>query len=146
MIEKLIFNSHSEFIHKLEELLKSGISPKKLKVYLPFPDHEVDHLLDRYDKPSKLKFFTLAGALTGLLTGFGFTIYTSLSWPLRTSAKPIVSLPAYVVIAFELTILIGAIVSFVGFLILSRSPSFKRILSPEEYGNQFVILIDREDR
>ncbi len=145
MAEKLVFNNHSEFIQKLDELLRSGISPRKIKLYLPHSDHEAEHLMEKYVKPSKLKYFTLAGGLTGLIGGFWFTIWTSLSWPLMTSAKPIVSIPAYIVIAFELTILIGAVVSLIGFLILGRKPDFNKILFPEDHGNEFVILIDRED-
>jgi len=146
MTEKLSFSKRSEFIKELEKLLKSGISPKKIRLYLPHSDHEVDHLMEQYVKPSKLKYFTLTGALIGLIGGFWFTIWASLSWPIMTGGKPVNSIPAFIVIAFELTILIGAMASFNGFLVLSKKPDFRKILFPEDHGNEYVILIDREDK
>jgi hypothetical protein len=97
----------------------------------------VERLL--HPEPSRLKFFTLIGAVAGLISGFALTIGTALDWPLITGGKPIVSLPPYIIIAFELTILFGGVLTFVGFLILSRMPDLKAIVSGEEPGNDFII-------
>lgn len=83
-------------------------------------EHESKEVLNL--PASKLKFFTLTGAVIGLVIGFGFPIYTSLNLPLITGGKPIVSIPAFVIIAFELTILFSVIFSFLGFLFLSKLP------------------------
>jgi molybdopterin-containing oxidoreductase family membrane subunit len=146
MTEKLTFSKRTEFISKLKGLLESGISPKKLKVVMPHPDHEVDEIVEKYVPPSKLKYFTLAGGLSGFIGGFALTIGTVLDWPLITGGKPLISIPAFIVIVFEMTILLGATASLLGFLILSRLPSFKSIISPEEYGNEFVIIMDKGDK
>lgn len=146
MNDKMTFAEKADFIAKLKELLESGVSPKKLKVIMPHPDHEVEELVDKYVPRSKVKYFTLAGTLIGLIGGFALTIGTVLDWPLITGGKPLISIPAFIVIAFEMTILFGATVSLLGFLILSRLPSFKSIFSPEDYGNEFVILMDRRDK
>jgi len=145
MTDKMTFSKRAEFISKLRELLESGVPPKKLKIVMPHPDHEVDEIVEKYVPPSKLKYFTLAGALSGFIGGFALTIGTVLDWPLITGGKPLISIPAFIVIVFEMTILLGATVSLLGFLILSRLPSFKSIISPEDYGNEFVILMDRRD-
>ncbi|RMG68884.1 MAG: DUF3341 domain-containing protein [Calditrichaeota bacterium] len=139
------FEDKKPFMEKLEELLKSGFTSRQLEIYLPHPDHEIEELVEEYWPKSKLKFITLAGGLSGCSAGFAFTIFTSLDWPLITSGKPLVSIPPYIVIAFELTILFGALFSLGGFLLLSRLPSFKQIFHPEEYGNEFVIKILREE-
>jgi len=140
MKQEYWFDDENLFLDKLQELIKSGISKRDIKVVMPHPVHGIDEIL--HIPPSKLRLFTLIGAITGTITGFAFTIYTVLSWPLITGGKPLVSIPAFVIIAFELTILFGALASFSGFLILSKLPSVKRIISPKEYGNKFVILID----
>lgn len=142
---ELRFNKKAEFMEKLEELFKAGHSPRKMTIVMPHPDHDIEHLIEEYTPASKLKFFTLAGGLTGCLTGFAFTSYTVLDWSLVTGGKPILSWPAFVVIAFELTILFGALVSFGGLLLLARMPRFSKMLEPQEYGNQFVIITDNED-
>jgi hypothetical protein len=56
-----------------------------------------------------VRLFTLIGGLTGCAAGFGMTIWMSYDWPTLVGGKPIASIPPYVVIAFELTILMGAL-------------------------------------
>jgi len=141
MTEKLTFTDKHDFLNKLEDLIHSGVTQKELSVVTPYHVHEVEEVLKL--APSKLRFFALIGALAGAITGFAFTIFTALHWKLMTSGKPIISIPPFIIIAFALTILFGSLISFAGFLILSKLPSLKNISSPEEYGNQFVILIDQ---
>ena len=94
--------------------------------------------------PSKIKFFALTGAILGLVFGFAFTIYTVLSWPIITGGKPIISVPAFIIIAFELAILFGALASLLGFFFFSGLPGLKQIVSPVEYGDKFVIVIENK--
>ncbi len=144
MSERYEFDDKHKFINKLNELLKRGILPQELEVVTPYPLHEVDEIL--HEKPSGVRVFTLLGAITGTITGFAFTIFTVLHWRLIVGGKPLVSIPAFVIVAFELTILFGALSTMLGFLIISGLPSIKRIISPEEYENKFVILIRSEKR
>jgi hypothetical protein len=89
-----------------------------------------------------VRFFALGGGITGLVAGFAFTIYTVKSWPLITGGKPLVSTPAFLIIAYELTILFGALVSFFGFILLARLPALRKIFAPkEEFTNKFEILV-----
>ena len=139
------FKNKAEFMEKLEALLESGINPDDMKIVIPNPDHDIEHLVENYKAPSKLKYFTLIGGLTGCFTGFFITAWTSLDWELVTGGKPFLSWPAYVIIAFELTILLGALSSFAGLLILGKLPKFSKMLNPENYGNEFVIITEDEE-
>ena len=80
---------------------------RDLVVYSAAPNHEIEEALDHSVSPVRL--FTLIGGLTGCAAGFGMTIWMSLDWPLIVGGKTIASIPPYVVIAFELTILLGAL-------------------------------------
>jgi hypothetical protein len=80
---------------------------RDLVVYSPAPNHEIDEALSHRISPVRL--FTLIGGLTGCTAGFAMTIWMSYDWPAVVGAKPIASIPPYVVIAFELTILLGAL-------------------------------------
>jgi Protein of unknown function (DUF3341) len=80
---------------------------RKLVVYSPAPNHELEEALNHRVSPVRL--FTLIGGLTGCAAGFGMTIWMSYDWPVVVGGKPIASIPPYVVIAFELTILLGAL-------------------------------------
>jgi len=138
------YKDKAEFIAKLENLVGEGVPKMDISVLSPIHVHEVDEILKV--RPSKLKFFTFFGALSGTITGFALTIYTVLRWPLLiTGGKPIVSIPPFIIIAFELTILFGVVATFLGFLILSRSPNLKKIISPKECGNNFLIIVDDGD-
>ena len=80
---------------------------RNLVVYSAAPNHEIEEALDQSVSPVRL--FTLIGGLTGCAAGFGMTIWMSLDWPTLVGGKPTASIPPYVVIAFELTILLGAL-------------------------------------
>ncbi|HEY3012175.1 MAG TPA: DUF3341 domain-containing protein [Gemmatimonadales bacterium] len=80
---------------------------RDLVVYTPSPNHEIEEALNQRVSPVRL--FTLIGGLTGCTAGFAMTIWMSYDWPVVVGGKPIASIPPYVVIAFELTILLGAL-------------------------------------
>lgn len=143
MTQEFSFDEEAEFLDKLRDLVEDGVSQKNITVVSPYPLEKADEILD--SPPSRLRFFTLIGAITGLIVGFAFTIYTVQSWPLITGGKPHIATPAFLIIAFELTILFGALASFVGFLLLAKLPQIKGIIAPKEYGNQFVILVESEE-
>jgi hypothetical protein len=136
-IKEMAYDTQEEFLEKLEEMTQSGVKPEHIETLTPFHVHEVEHILK--SKPSAMRFFTLIGALTGFFLSFAFIIFTVLDWPLITGGKPLISIPAFIIVAFECTILIGGIVSFIGFLHLNRLPNIKRIIEPRECGNQFII-------
>lgn len=53
------------------------------------------------------------------------TIWMSRDWPLLVGGKPIAAIPPYVVLAFELTILYGALSTVAGMIILSLVKSLR---------------------
>jgi hypothetical protein len=80
---------------------------RDMVVYSAAPNHELEEALQHRVSPVRL--FTLIGGLTGCAAGFGMTIWMSYDWPVLVGGKTIGSIPPYVVIAFELTILLGAL-------------------------------------
>ena len=144
MAGPMVFEEKGKFLERLRGLVQEGVPGERIRVITPFGVPEVEEILP--GKRSKVRFFALVGAASGTVTGFAFTILTSLSWPLIVGGKPIVSLPPFLIIAFALTILFGALSTFAGFLLLSRLPSLRGIRSGEEYGNAFVILVEDGER
>lgn len=108
----------------LRELKAKGY--ESLTVYSPVPNHEIDEVLDKPASPVRL--FTLVGGLTGVAFGFTYAIWTSVDWELIVGGKPIVSLPPFVVIAFETTILIGALATVAGMFLNARLPKLRKAL------------------
>ncbi len=91
--------------------LKAG-GHRDFTVYSPIPRHELDEALDQPVSP--VRMFTLVGGITGCATGAWLTLYMSYDWPLVVGGKPVGSIPPYVVIMFEMTILFGALSTLLG--------------------------------
>src|SRR5262249_58603786 len=90
--------------HAIRELRARGF--QAISAYSPVPLEELEEALTGHGLPrSPVRLFTLVGGLIGTGTGFWLTIWSSVKWGLIVGGKPVVSIPPFVVIAFELTIL-----------------------------------------
>ena len=129
-------------VDAIGKLKKAGF--EGITAYAPYPEHHIEHALG-YDQ-SPVRVFTLVGALTGTAAGFAFTTWTSVDWPLVVGGKPIVSIPAYVPIAFEMTVLFGALSTVIGLFILSRLPNVKPavVYDPEFTAGRYGVYVEAE--
>ncbi len=144
-MERYAFSDKHEFLAKLDELVSSGIPKRTINTRTPYHMQEVEELLDH--SQSSVRFFTAIGALSGLIAGFAFTIFTVLDWSLITGGKPLISIPPFLIISYELTILFGCLTAFVGFLHLARMPRVADIVSrKEEFSQKFEIIVGSEAR
>src|SRR5262245_42543980 len=91
--------------------LREGRFPD-VTVYSPVPRHELEDALAQPVSP--VRAFTLIGGISGCAAGAWITLYMSYDWPVVVGGKPIGSVPPYVVILFEMTILFGALSSLLG--------------------------------
>jgi len=81
-------------------------------VYSPIPRHEIEDALGQAVSP--VRMFTLIGGIAGCAIGAWITLYMSYDWPIVLGGKPIGSIPPYVVIMFEMTVLFGALSTILG--------------------------------
>ncbi len=129
-------------VDAIENLRKAGF--KNVKAYTPYPEHHIEHALG-YDQ-SPVRVWTLVGGLTGTATGFAFTSWTSVDWPLVVGGKPMISIPAFVPIAFEMTVLFGALSTVIGLFVLSRIPNVKPavVYDPEFTAGRYGVYVEAE--
>lgn len=129
-------------VDAIENLRKAGF--KAIKAYAPYPEHHIEHALGYGESP--VRVWTLVGALTGTATGFAFTTWTSTDWPLVVGGKPIVSIPAYIPIVFEMTVLFGALSTVIGLFVLSRLPNVKPavIYDPEFTAGRYGVYVEAD--
>jgi hypothetical protein len=129
-------------VDAIHELRKAGF--RELRAYTPYPEHHIEDALGYGESP--VRVWTLVGGLTGAATGFAFTTWTSMDWPLVTGGKPIVAIPTSVVIAFEMTVLFGALSTLIGVFVLSRLPHVKPIVvyDPEFVSGRFGLYVSAE--
>jgi len=83
-----------------------------LTVYSPVPRHELEDALGQPVSP--VRAFTLIGGIAGCGVGAWLTLWMSYDWPIVVGGKPVGSVPPYVVIMFEMTILFGALSTLLG--------------------------------
>ena len=89
--------------------------------YTPYYIHGLDHAMGL--KKSMVGLFTFAGGLTGLTGGFLLiTISSVYVYPIDTQGKPFFSLPGFVPILDLLMIILSAIMSIVGMVVLGMLP------------------------
>ena len=109
-----------------------------LETYSPAPFAEVDDAVS--EKPSLVRLFTLIGGLTGVVTGYALTIWMANDWQLMLGGKPFSSIPPYTIIAFELTILFGGVLTVLGLFTVGRlyprklDSDYEPRFSAEEFG------------
>ncbi|MEX0907035.1 MAG: DUF3341 domain-containing protein [Gemmatimonadota bacterium] len=134
-----VFDAVDAAAESIERLRAAGI--KRITAFAPLPSHEIEHALHAGESP--VRIFTLVGGLTGAATGFAFPTWASLSWPLVTGGKPIISIPAWVIMGFELTILFGALSTVAGLFISMRLPQRRimQVYDPTFSANRFGVLV-----
>ncbi len=125
---KAVF-AHLDCLVNAIDIMKRSGHRDRMAVTAPLPRHEIEEML--YEgRPSPVRWFTMCGAIFGGSMGFALAAITSLNWPMIIPAgKPLVSIPAYIVITFEATILMGCLFTLVGMLVMCRLPGFD--LQPE---------------
>jgi hypothetical protein len=132
-----VFDRPQDVAAAVRKLKGRGFSD--LETYSPAPFDEIEEAVDA--KPSRVRLYTLIGGLVGVVTGFFIQIWMSLDWPIKIAGKPFASIPPYVIIGFELTILFGGLLTFAGLLIVgklyprfSMDPGYSARFSGEEFG------------
>lgn len=120
-----IFQYLDDFTHAIEAVRGRSSEFAGYELYSPTSYHEIEHAAGFGSSP--VRFFTLIGGLTGVSFGFALALFTDYDWPVIVGGKTpgIYSLPAYVVIGFECTILLGALATILGMLIHCRIPNPK---------------------
>jgi Ni/Fe-hydrogenase subunit HybB-like protein len=105
---------------------------KEMETYAPVKIEQLHTVLRQPKSP--VRYFTLAGALSGLAGGFWLAIGTAQVNSLVVGGKPPVSLIPYCVVGFEGTILLGSIANLIGLVIYARLFSTK---TPPYYDRRF---------
>jgi hypothetical protein len=126
--------------HAVVALRNAGI--ETFRVFAPFPIEAIQKKLGR--GTSTVRAFVLLGGITGVLSGFAITAGTSMEWNLVTGGKPVVSLPPFIIIMFELMVLFGGLSALLSFFYKSGVPVLDPIPGYHErfHSDRFGIVVD----
>jgi len=127
--------------------------------YTPFPVHGLDKAMGM--SQTKLPIIVLILGLIGCGAGLFLTIWTMSTsveivpsflrgYPFMISGKPYNSLPAFIPVIFELTILLAAFGAFFGMLLMNGLPRFHHPIFKQERfrratDDRFFVVIEADD-
>lgn len=135
---KVVVGVYAYVDDTIKAIRKAKEAGLDVTAYSPVPVHAIIDEIDH--KRSPVAWITGTGALTGITFGFGLCILCNLDWPLRVSAKDIVSIPAFIPVGYECTILFGAIATLLAMFHfckipgLIRAPGYDPRFSQDKFG------------
>jgi len=141
------FDDPGELLEAARKVRDEGY--EEFDVHSPFPIHGMDDAMGEERSP----LGWIVGGL-GLLGGTGALLMqwwtSAVDYPLIVGGKPFFSLPAFIPIIFELTILLAAFGAVFGMFFLNRLPRFNHPLFSSPRFEQvtddgFFISIEAED-
>ena len=110
------------------------------EIISPIPIHGIEEVLG--EKKSVIRRFTFFGGLFGGMAGFALAAGTAVLYLHPTGGRPIIALPPFLIITYEMTILFGILMTVLGFLISARLPAIReRIYAPEGAVDKFVVNV-----
>ena len=118
---------------------------KNFDCFTPYAVHGLEHAQGL--KRSKVPYITGLFAFSGTGLAFWLQYYASkTSWAHIVGGKPFNSLPAFVPIMFEGSILLGGLATFYAMLYFNRLPNLsKRAFDPSITNNRFAIVIEKAE-
>lgn len=133
------FAFEEEFIAAAKNLKSSGF--ENISLLSPIPLEEAQEVLELGKSP--VRRFSLAGAIIGGASGFAMAVATALVFILPTGGRAIIALPPYLVITYEMTILLGVLFTLLGFHIVSGLPAWRDKPYTESAAiDRFVVVVE----
>lgn len=138
-----IWQDEHQFVEAARRVRESGYT--KFEAITPFPLHGLD---DAMGIPfSYIPWVTFIMGLAGFSFGTWFTWWaSSVDWPIIIGGKPMWSLPAFVPIMFELTILFAALSSVGALLWICGLPKVDPpVIDPALSSHKFGLFVPNND-
>jgi mono/diheme cytochrome c family protein len=143
-----LFDTPNEIILAAKEVAKAGY--KYFDVNTPYPVHGMDRSMGL--KRSKLGFVTTFLGFSGTAFILLLMFWTmSIDYPNNIGGKPFFSLPGFIPITFETTVLLGGIATVIGLIAMFASlPYNNHPLHDTDYmhavsGDKYGIVIEADD-
>lgn len=131
-----------------EKILMAAKAAKKQKLknyesFTPFPVHGMEEALGL--KLSIVPWATFICGLGGFLAATMLQVWTSaIDWPLNIGGKPFLSIPAFIPVMFELTVLFGGLGTIAFLFFLIGLPSSKKPFHPKITDDRFALYVPFE--
>jgi hypothetical protein len=134
-------------VRAVRELRRVGY--RRFEAFSPYPVHGLDRAMG--SRFSLVPFLVFGGGVTGALAGLALQVYIHVfNYPLIFSGKPMLSIPAFIPVMFELTILFAAFGAVFGMFAINGLPRlYHPLLAHERFlrvaNDGFYICIEARD-
>ncbi len=136
------FAYEEDFLAAAEKLTTSGFD--NISLLSPVPLVEAQKVLGLGKSP--VRRFSLAGAIIGAIAGFAMSVGTALVFILPTGGRAIITIPPYLIITYEMTILFGVLFTLMGFHFVSGLPAWRdRPYMEAANIDRFVVVVEGAD-
>lgn len=113
------FNEPNELIAAARRTHEAGY--KHVDAFAPFPIEELSEALGMHH--NRLPLIVLIGGIVGACAGLSLQYWTSVvDYPINVGGRPFFSLPSFIPVTFECTILFAAFSAVLGMLALNGLP------------------------
>jgi hypothetical protein len=136
-----MFDDDHTLLHAVDVAVKAGF--KIDDVFTPFPVHGLEHKM--HLRPTRIHTAGFVFGLTGLITAFSMmTFANTINYPTNFGGKPLFSLPAWIPIMFEHTVLFASVGMVIVFYYLCNLYPGKqpKIIDPRLTDDMFAITFD----
>ncbi|MCJ8275955.1 MAG: DUF3341 domain-containing protein [Bdellovibrionales bacterium] len=139
-----LFSDDEKILEAANKMREAGY--KKFDAITPFPVHGMEEAVGI--KRSGIPWVTFVMGVTGMSLGMYFQYWTSaVDWAINVGGKPFFSIPAFIPVTFELTILFAALSSVGAMIVLNGLPKVNPpIIDPDLTSHKFALWVpDNED-
>ena len=125
-----VYDDEDVLLHAVEKVRGKGI--KIHEVFTPYPVHGLDEVLGY--KKTRLPIAAFMFGMTGTILALVMQIWMlGFDWPMIIGGKNFASLPPFIPVTFELTVLLSALGMVATFLIVSDMKPYKW---PQQFDNR----------
>jgi hypothetical protein len=141
------FETPTELVVAARRTKEAGF--RKFDAFSPYPIHELDDAMDLHD--NRVSKFTFIGGLLGCIGGFSLATWcAAVAFPLNVGGRPLISVPMFIPITFECTILLGGLTAAISMLAMNGFPSpYHPVFNVERFANasrnKFFLCIESDD-
>jgi hypothetical protein len=141
------FDNPTALVNAARQAREAGY--RRLDAYSPFPIEELSDALHLHK--NKLPLIVLLGGITGLVLGYLMQYYvTVIYYPINIGGRPLHSWPSYIIITFEMTILLASLAAVLGLLALCGLPMpYHPVFNVQRFAfasrNRFFLCVEATD-
>jgi hypothetical protein len=141
------FETPGELVAAARRAREAGF--KKFDAFSPMPIHELDEAMDLHD--NRVSTATFIGGLCGAVGGFGLCSWVAaIVLPLNIGGRPLISVPMFIPITFECTILLGGLTAAISMIMMNGLPQpYHPLFNVERFAgaarSKFFLCIESDD-